>query len=343
MSNETLGIIFYFIIMITWMVYIMQESFITGSSALNMAVSKNEGERKQIQVTTGIHWDGIEVWLIGTLTLTLAAFPLVFATIFEYLYIPIFLLLYSLIARGIAIEVLYKLDSKRWTQIMVIAWTVSSILIMLILGVYLTNIFLGFHYDGSEMTKSFASIFNITTISGGLLFVATSFLAGAGWISLTTTGGLGEKALLFVKKTGVIYSVPVFLMLAFMGLNNQGTSIFVGELFSKSFLFFLLPLLTVVAAIMSSIYGRKENGKKLFIFSLLTIGLFLMTGFVGSFPYLMPSRIAFENGISIKESMAESNALTVVLIAVMIFYPIIIFYQSWKYKKFTKKIKYNDE
>ena len=78
MSNETLASIVFTIISFSWVVYLLQEMFITGASALNMSICKNEGERKQIQVISGIHFDGIEVWLIAALTITLGAFPLVF-------------------------------------------------------------------------------------------------------------------------------------------------------------------------------------------------------------------------------------------------------------------------
>jgi len=343
MSNEVMGNIVFFITMFTWIIYVVQESFITGSSALNMVVSKDEGERKQVQVATGIHWDGIEVWLIAALTLTLAAFPLVFAMIFEFLYVPLFLLLYALIARGVSIEVLYKLDSKKWVKAMVYAWTISSILIILILGVYLTNLFYGFPYDGSEFTSNFSSIFNVTTITGGLFFVSCSFLAGAGWISLTTNGELGDRALTFVRKSGVMFGGVVFLAITLMGLNNYDASIFAGKLFTEHHIFFALPLFAFLSAIATLQAAYKKNGKRLFIFALLTVAFFMLTGFIGSFPYLLSSRIAFENGISVTEAMARSNSLSVILIAVAIFYPVIIFYQSWKYKKFAKKVNYNDE
>ena len=97
MSSATLASIAFIIISFTWIVYIVQEMFITGSSALNMAVSENEAERKQIQVISGLHFDGIEVWLLAAITLTLGLFPLVFAETFTYLYVIFFLLLYDVV------------------------------------------------------------------------------------------------------------------------------------------------------------------------------------------------------------------------------------------------------
>lgn len=344
MSNELLGNIIYFMVMFSWMVYLSQELFITGASALNRVVSNNEQERKQVQVTAGLHFDGIEVWLLAALTMLLAAFPEVFALQFEHLYIPLFLLLYALIARGVSIEVIYKLDNETWVKSMVWAWTISSILIMFVLGVYMSNTFLGFPLVDGEMTQSFASIFNVTGISGGLFFVTLSLVAGSGWLYLTTEGHLHEKALKFIKKAGIIYTVPVFLMLTLFGLNNVNTSFINGELYQNYPVLFVIPGLLVISVILLLLAGHKQKGKQTFIYGVSTMALFIITGYVGMFPYTMISKGSFENSLSISDTMSGSDSLLVVFIAVCIFYPIVFLYQGWKYIKFAKtKIKLNDE
>jgi len=343
MSDVLLANILYVFVSISWIIYLVQELFISGSSSLNVSLSKTEEERKQIQVATGIHWDGIEVWLLAAVTVTFGAFPLVFATIFSHMYVVFFLLLYALIGRGISIEVIYKLDNKKWVKTMVITWMVSSILILFILGMYISNILLGVTMDDGGFTKGFISLFNVTSISAGLLFVTLGFTAGAGWISLTTAGDIAQRAVAFVKKVGVVYMVPVLLLLVLMGLNQNATSIFIGELFSKSPLFFILPILTVAGAIMVTISGYRTKGKELYIFSLITMAMFLITGFVGIYPYMLPSRLMFEYGISIEDAMVSTKALKLIFYAVIIFYPIVISYQTWKYIRFTKKVKPNDE
>ena len=343
MSNLTLGIIVYFVLMFSWMMYLIQEMFITGSGALNIILSKDEGERKQIQVSTGIHWDGIEVWLLTSLMLMLAAFPDSFALTFEHLYVPIFLLLFALIGRGVSIEMIYKLDDKSWIKAMKHTWTISSILIIFILGIYMTNLFYGFVMDQGEITGSFMSLFSVPSIVGGLFFTALAITAGAGWISFTTSGSLGERAMVFIKKAGVIYTVPVLLLLIFMGLNNINTSIFIGELYSSSILFFIFPLLTVASAVMVVIKGLQEKGKCVFRFSLLTMAFYIITGFTGNYPYVLSSRDGFMNGLDIEAAMSSSYTLTIILIVIVVFFPLVMFYQGWKYRKFTReRIHYND-
>lgn len=343
MSPETFASILFGFITFSWMMYLSQEIFISGSSALNRAVSKSEGERRQVQVAAGIHWDGIEVWLIASLTLMFAVFPLAFTTILTYLYVPFYLLLFALIGRGLSIELIYKMDSDRWVKSMTLLWTISSMLILFILGIYMSNIFLGLPIGENGLEGGFMSIFNVTGISGGLLFLSLALLAGSGWISLTTEGDLGQRALKFVKKIGIVYTPAIFVLLVFMGFNNTSSSIFIGQLFTKYPILFALPILTVGFAVCTTWFGFKESGKNVYRFALLSMAFFIITGFVGSFPYLVSSRVDNMYGVTIVDAMVSARTMNIVMVALFIFYPLVIGYQSWKYKTFAKKVKFNDE
>lgn len=344
MSREIFGNIMFFLMAFTWTVYLVQELFIAGASGLNRVASKNEEDRKKIQVITGLNFDGIEVWLIASLSLMFAVFPLAFSTVLTYLYVPFFLLLFVLIFRGVSIEVIYKLDNEKWVKWMVLLWTVSSILIMFILGIYITNIFLGFPMEYSEITlqytftSGFFSIFNTAGITGGLLFVALSLLGGAAYIDLFAGKELGKRALDFVKKFGIIYVVPILTLVVFMGFNNTYASIFTGQLFLANTWLFVFPGLAVVSGLLLIRHGYKQNSKQLFIFSLVTMFFFLATGFLGSFPNIVASRIDVVDSITTLSSVS-AKTMNIIFIFICIFFPVIIFYQGWKYKKFMKKVK----
>ncbi len=245
--------------------------------------------------------------------------------------------------RAISIEMMYKLDSLKWQKSMRVSWTVSSVLLIFLFGVYITSLFFGFNVDAAGNYATFFSVLNVTTISGGLFFTATGFVAGAGWIHFTTEGEIGKKAVAFVKKVGVIYMAPIFLLLTFMGLNNTETSIFIGELFSKSWLYYILPILAVGFSILSMYFGFKQKGNKIFLFALLSGMFYLITGFFGSFPYMVHSSVTKEYGITITDAMAGKTSLTVIFIVIAILYPIVIGYQAWKYTRFSRNIKLNDE
>ncbi len=340
MFSETLGNVTFFILALTWTIYLVQEIFISGVAILNTSLVKNEEERKKLQVISGLHFDGMEVWLIAAIALTEGGFPLAFGTIFTYLYVVMFLLLFTIIGRGVSVEVIYKLDSLKWQKSMIIMWVVSSIGIMFLLGAYISNLFLGFPIDSTGLVGGPFSVLNVTGISGGLLFVALSLVAGSGWIYLLLDGDLKERGLRFVKKTGVIYSVPILTLLAFMGMNTgTQSSVWGGELYLSYPFLYVLPFLSVVAGVMVFFYGYNQKGKHMFIASLLVMLFFVVSGFVGTFPNVVASKIDPMYSITVTDAMSSVKGLRVIVIAVGIFYPVIIGYQTWKYKKFWNTVK----
>lgn len=342
MSQIAAANLVFFLIAFAWIVYLLQEAFIAGASALNVSLSRDEVERRQIQVTTGLHFDGMEVWLIAALTMTFGGFPLAFAESLSSLYIMFYLFLYALIARGVSIEIIYKMDNARYVKTMVYAWMISSILIVVFLGIYITNLFTGLP-EAVNGSIPFFSLFHVTTIIGGLLFFVVSLLAGSAWLEFTTVGDIGKRALSMMRKTGMIFLLPILILFVYMGINNTSSSIFIGELFGANPILFVLPALSVLAALGTSYFGWKEDAKGVFITVLIAFGFFLLTGFVGMFPYMVPVRDNLSAGITIEQAMSSLKSLNIIIIAVLIFFPIIIGYQSWKYVHFKDKIKPNDE
>jgi cytochrome d ubiquinol oxidase subunit II len=168
-------------------------------------------------------------------------------------------------------------------------------------------------------------------------------VSGAGYIYLTTEGLIGERVLGFVKKVGLIYMVPILLLLLVMGLNNHETSIFAGDLYQANWLFYIFPALLIIAAVSTMIFGYKEDGFKVFVSSVLVMVLFVATGFVGMFPNVLISLDNPLESLTIEDVMAQTASLRIIVIAIAVFYPIIIGYQSWKFVKFRHKIKLNDE
>jgi cytochrome d ubiquinol oxidase subunit II len=343
MNSAFLEVALYMILSFSWMVYIIQELFIAGSSALNVRLAKDEGQRKQIQVISGLHFDGVEVWLIAALTIMLGAFPLAFATSLTYLYVVFYLLLYVLITRGVVIEIIYKLDNPKWIKVNAYLWAVSSALIIFFIGVYLTALFYGLPFDNSGLTGGAFGIFNVTTISGGLLFVSLGLTAGSAWIDLMTEGDLGQRAMEFSRNLGMSIVSAVLLLLVFMGMNVMDDSIFVGQIFQQSALFFALPGLAAGLAITAIFAQRKLDAKKVLIYTLLTMFFYLLTGFVGAYPFVLRSSVDITAGITVSDAITQVQSGRIIFIAILVFYPLIGFYQGWKYRKFKQQVKPHDE
>src|SRR5215469_14558528 len=109
-----LQVVWYVIIAFFWTGFFILEGFDLGVGVLHMVVGRTDIERRVAINSIGPFWDGNEVWLIVAGASMFAAFPGWYATMFSALNLALVLLLFALIARGLAFEYRGKRDSQRW-------------------------------------------------------------------------------------------------------------------------------------------------------------------------------------------------------------------------------------
>ena len=84
--------------------YAVLDGFDLGVGMLHLFVAKNDTDRRILLNAIGPVWDGNEVWLVTGGGALFAAFPEWYATMFSAFYLPLFLILFALIIRGVAFE-----------------------------------------------------------------------------------------------------------------------------------------------------------------------------------------------------------------------------------------------
>ncbi len=334
LSRDLLAIIWYIILTVAWLVYLSLESFVVGSGMLQKVVSKESKTQKSIQISSGLHWDGIEVWLITALGGTFAAFPLTYAKITESLYIAFFLLLLALIVRGVAIELMYKDENPKWQKWMKTGWQISSFLIPLVFGVYFSNIFSGLKIGKTGYEGSFFGLFDLKAIVCGVLFVAIALTTGADWIILTTRKGEHHTKAqkIAVKSSIVVALAATFMMMAF----NTGTTTFTkSQLFNSFPVLWALPVLTIAFALLTLVFSLIKKTGLAFLSGCLTQVMFIATGFTAIFPYMVPSSIDSKFGISLFQAAGSQYTLKLMFFVALVFVPIVLIYQTWKFLRFS--------
>src|SRR6187399_1607369 len=85
-------------------IYVVMDGFDFGAGALHLFVARTDAERRQVLSAIGPFWDGNEVWLLATGGVLFVAFPKVLASGLSGFYFAIFLVLWTLIVRGLSIE-----------------------------------------------------------------------------------------------------------------------------------------------------------------------------------------------------------------------------------------------
>src|SRR5262249_33930031 len=128
--------------------YVLLDGFDLGAGAIHPLVAKSDEERRTVIEAIGPVWDGNEVWLIaagGTLFFT---FPPVYAASFSGFYLPLMVVLWLLMARGVSVE-LRSRGNEVWSSFWDAMFFLSSGLLAIFLGAAIANVVRGVPLDAS--------------------------------------------------------------------------------------------------------------------------------------------------------------------------------------------------
>src|SRR6476646_3643339 len=128
-------------------VYVALDGFDFGAGILHLFVARTDAERRTVFASIGPVWDGNEVWLIASGGVLVFAFPRAYSAAFSGLYLPLMMVLWLLIVRGIAIEFRSKVDHPLWRTGFDGMFAFASIVMAIVLGVALGNLVRGVPLD----------------------------------------------------------------------------------------------------------------------------------------------------------------------------------------------------
>ena len=103
----------------------------------------------QVLATIGPVWDGNEVWLLAAGGTLYFAFPALYASGFSGFYLPLMIVLWLLILRGISIEFRSHVHSPVWAPLWDAVFCFSSALLAIFYGAALGNVVRGVPLDAS--------------------------------------------------------------------------------------------------------------------------------------------------------------------------------------------------
>jgi cytochrome d ubiquinol oxidase subunit II len=185
--------------------YVVLDGFDLGAGVIHLFVAKNDSERRMVLRAIGPVWDGNEVWLIaagGTLFFT---FPLLYASSFSGFYLPLTIVLWLLMLRGISIELRSRIPSPVWSSFWDGVFFLGSILLAIFYGAALGNVIRGVPLNGQgyffealwtdfNPFSSNPGILDWYTILTGLLALSALIMHGANYIAQKTTDPLNARA-----------------------------------------------------------------------------------------------------------------------------------------------------
>ena len=323
-----LNIIWFVLIIVLLIGYAVLDGFVLGVGTIYLSV-KGDKERRILLRSIGPFWNGNEVWLVAGGGALFAAFPVVYASLFSGFYIPLILLLFSIIFRAIAIEFRNKEDSKLWKSFWDISLSVASILILLLFGVAVGNLIVGLPIaDDGYFRINVFELFTPFPILVGLLSVFFFAMHGSIYAAMKTENELQVNIVKKIKISWIIATIVYFLTAALVQFD-----IIAGDLLIISGIFLLiLP-----------IFVRKNKFGVAFVISSLFAVSYIANIAFNVFPNWLLSTTSSEANINIYNGASSEYTLKIMLIIAIIGVPFVLAYTIWVYSKFRGKVRLEEQ
>lgn len=123
--------------------YAIMDGWNIGSGVVQFLVARTPAERRLVIGAIGPLWTWHEVWLVASGGVLFVAFPSVLAVALPGFYLAVFVLLWCIVGRGLALEFGGHLDDPLWRTFWDVAFAAVNLLIAILLGTALGNIVRG--------------------------------------------------------------------------------------------------------------------------------------------------------------------------------------------------------
>ena len=309
--------------------YVVMDGFDLGIGILRF-FRHEETHRKVMMNSVAPVWDGNETWLVLGGGGLLAVFPLAYSVILPALYLPIILMLLSLIFRGVAFE--FRWRTERWRGLWDYGFSIGSGLAAFCQGLVLGALVGGIEVTGREFsggTWDFLTPFSIVT---GLAVVIGYTLLGATWLVYKTTGDLQAWARTQARRAGIGTVAMIVIVSVWTPTINP---LYAERWFTWPTAIFsvLVPLLVAGCAYL--LWRSLKGGTSDLVPFLASLGLFVLS-FAGIgisfYPYIVPG------ALTIAEAAAPPESLLFLLLGALVLLPIILIYTAYSYWVFRGKV-----
>lgn len=339
----------YFLLGAMLVTYVVLDGFDFGAGILHLFVAKTESEKRSVFAAIGPVWDGNEVWLIASGGVLVFAFPRAYAVAFSGLYLPLMMVLWLLVLRGISIEFRSKVEHDLWRAGFDATFALASAIMAIVLGVAMGNIVRGVPVDATGWFQE--DLFSDFKTTGARLGAIDWYTALVGLLSLTSLTAHGATYLVW-KTEGDLHArsrraaqilVPAAVVLA--AVVTIATAVTQPQhfaSFARRPWVWPLPLLALAGAGLSLHGLRGGSDRRAFFGTVLFLAALLLATAATLFPMILRSTV--DPALSITAYNAASQPATLIL-GLFLWVPAValaIGYFTYVYRSFSGKVKAED-
>ena len=329
--------------------YVLLDGFDLGAGAIHLFAARNERERRTIIRAIGPVWDGNEVWLIAAGGTLFFAFPLLYASGFSGFYLPLIIVLWLLMIRGLSIELRGHIGNPLWASFWDAMFFIGSALLAIFFGAALGNVVRGVPlnqggYFFQPLWTDFSpfstnpGILDWYTILIGLLALATLVVHGANFVAVKTENELNARS-------GRIARIFAFVLVVLTVLGTVATFWVRPEMlssFNERPYGYVLPLVAIAGLAGMIYFNLRRHDRAAFLSSSAYIVGMLTSTVFAVYPNVLPAVIP-ENSLTIQNASASQYGMTVGLIWWSIGMVLAAVYFVLIYRLFRGKVRLEDE
>lgn len=300
--------------------YVVLDGFDLGAGAVHLFVARTDAERRTVLRTIGPVWDGNEVWLLAGGGTLYFAFPLLYASGFSGFYLPLMIVLWLLILRGIGIEFRGHIGSPVWRGLFDGFFALSSILLAVFYGAALGNVIRGvpLQADGFFFEPLWTDwragpepgILDWYTTLGGVTALVALTVHGATYVWIKSTAEVSARA----RRVAIGLWLPLLLLTA---ASLGGTLVVrpaVLDNFTRYPLALAIPAAVAISLIALVVCLRRERERAAFVSSSVFLAAMLAGAAAALYPTLLPASGDARRNITIYNAAAGPHALRIGLI-----------------------------
>jgi cytochrome d ubiquinol oxidase subunit II len=307
----------YAIVSFMLIVYVVLDGRNFGAGMLHWLVAKTPEERRQVIAAIGPLWSWHEVWLVGFGGTLIAVFPRLMASAFAGYYLALFLILWSLILRGVSIEVGGHINDRLWQGFWDFVFVVSNFLLAILFGAAAGNLARGVPLDADgNFSMAFFTNFGVRGYVGlldwytvSIAIFASVILAahGATYLTLKTEGLVHDRSARFAR---YLWAAAAPLFLAIAVASSVVRPDVPGHAIHNPFCW--LGVFLVIASTIAVISGLLTHREmRAFVGSNALLAGLLATGAAAIFPVMLYSTLAPKNSLTAYDVAASRDSLVV--------------------------------
>lgn len=356
---ETLRLIWWALLGALLIGFAVTDGFDLGVGAIFRFIGKADDERRALLESIEPVFDGNLVWLVLAGGAVFAAWPLLYAAAFSSLYLAMFLVLVALILRPVGFMYRSKLANPRWRNFWDWALFVGGAAPALLFGVVFGNLFLGIPFRLDELarpvyTGEFLDLLHPFALLAGIVSLSMLILHGATYAAMKVEDPMAGRA----RTAGMIAAIALVISftaagvwiaygvdgLRIVGMVDTGgasnplrksveamTGGWTGN-FSLYCWMWSAPALAYLAAVVAWFALRANRPIVAFVASGLAVSGVILTAGFSLFPFLLTSSSHAASSLTVWDSSSSRLTLFIMLIAVVVFLPIVLAYTAWVYR-----------